>query len=161
MVRKDGYLMLLDEILLEQKIPDTSHFDTHVNATQLPVRSVFNLRTPATNALTLYPNEEMAYVWVSSCNEVINILEMRPSIIAHCQKVQARSYSETNKTDILSHMNHMRLGRGGRNERSVVCGFSYPGSVLYLWDSNKYKLLASHNCDQYTTDKGNDCSMWV
>uniref|UniRef100_A0A1X7UH02 non-specific serine/threonine protein kinase n=1 Tax=Amphimedon queenslandica TaxID=400682 RepID=A0A1X7UH02_AMPQE len=154
-VRKDGYLMLLDEVLSERRIPDTSHFDAHVNATQLPVRCVFNLKTPLSSVLTLSSNEETAYTWISSSNEVVTVLEIRTSVISHCQKLQARSYSETNKTDILSHMTCVKLG--GRDERSVVCGFSYPGCVLYIWESsNNHKLLASHKYDQFTTDKVTD-----
>lgn len=152
-MRKDGYLMLLDEVLLEHKIPDTSHFDAHVNATQLPVRSVFNLKTSLSSVLTLSSNQETSYAWISSSNEVVTILEIRTSIISHCHKLQARSYSETDKTDVLCHMTCVKLG--GRDERSVVCGFSNPGCVLYIWESsNNYKLLASHKYDQFTADEG-------
>ena len=74
-------------------------------------------------------------------NTAVNILEMRPSIIAHCQKIQVRSYSETNKTDILSHMNHMRLGR----VRGVLCVVSL---ILVLYCI--FGILTSTSCLLHT-----------
>lgn len=141
--------MLFDEYLLEQKIPDTSHFDNHLNATQLPVRTVFNFKSPIHCALTLNEiDESKVNVWCTSSDEVITVLEIQPSSISHNRKLQARPYSETTKNDNISHVCQMNIGA----KRNLVWALSNPGRMLYLWEN--YHMILSHSYDQYTSDKG-------
>lgn len=147
--------MMFDECLLEQKLPDVSHFDSHVNATQLPVRILYNLKlSPLHCALAPYVHHESAAtIWCSSSDEVISVMEVLPSHISHSHKLKARPYSETTKDDTVSHMCHMKEAG-----KSLVCALSHPGRMLYLWDCDNYCLLLSHSFDQFTADRGKICT---
>ena len=149
-IRFDGCLLLFDEYLLEHKLPDTIHFDNRINMTQLPVRSVSNLKLSITCALTLpQHNNDTTYLWCGSTNEVILAMTVSLSCINHCDKLMTRTYVETTAKDTISHMCYMI-----KDTNKFVWALSDPGHVLYLWDADELKLLATSRCHEFTMDKG-------
>lgn len=149
MARSDGCLLLFDEYLLEQRIPDSSHFDNRLNMTQLPVRSVSNLKFPLICALTFQNDDNTASVWCGSTNELILAVTLTSSQFYHCDKLMARTYTETSSNDIISHMCLMR-----KEANQYVWVLSHPDRVLHLWDAKNRKLLATTKCNDFTIHKG-------
>lgn len=150
-VRKDGCLILFDDYLLEQKIPDTHSFDNRVNATQLPVRSVAYLRQPIHCVLTLQRNDTTSSVWCGTNNEVLLSMDVTSSQIHYYQKHQARTYAQTSAVDILSHLRTMVMEKNGKKIK-LIWALSSPGRMLYLWDADKGSLVMTLSCDDFTTD---------
>ena len=150
-VRQDGCLILFDDYLLEQRIPDTHNFDNRVNATQLPVRSVTYLKQPIYSVLTLQHNDTTSTLWCGTNNEVLLSMDVTLSHIHHCKKHQARTYAQTSAVDILSHLRTMIMEKNGKKIK-LIWALSSPGRMLYLWDADKGSLVMTLSCDDFTTD---------
>jgi serine/threonine protein kinase len=150
-VRSDGCFLLFNEYVLEQKIPDSSLFDGRVNGTQLPVLGVSHVKLPITCAIALQYVGDSPTLWCGSSNEVLLAMNVSESRFSNCQKLQARSYSQTDISDTFSHLCSMKIGLD-----VFVWALSFPKKVLYLWDSNNCTLLISRDCNELTTDRVTD-----
>ena len=130
-------------------MPDCSHYDNFLNATQLPVKSVFKsnhvlLSAQVVNSISL----EQCVVWCGSVNNVVVTIDINETQLSNFERLHARPFAESSVDDLICKMCLMRDGTG----RSYMWTLSCPKSVLYLWDTEKKCLLSSYSCDDFGID---------
>ena len=154
MVRSDGYIMLFDDTLSGQNLPDTSLFDNHINATLLPVKSIF--RTLRNHRLfcaqmTVDEANQSAVLWLGTINELLFAVDMTASLLQFNKKLYHRPYSNTSVSDVISQICVMeRESEKNKKRRTYLWTLTHPNRMLYHWDAKTMKVLSSYVCDQYT-----------
>lgn len=150
--RRDGCILLFDEGILEHKLPDDSRYDNHINATQLPVRSVF--KTPeklpiACSHMVKLPDERKVVVWCGTKMDMLLAFDIFPSRIEYCRKLYNRPRYKTSYDHCITQVVAMET-----EGKTRVWALSQPSSVLYCWDGKSEVLLQTIQCDQFTSDPG-------
>lgn len=150
--RRDGCILLFDEGILEHRLPDDSRYDNRVNATPLPVRSVFKTpeRLPIVCAqLVKRPDETKVVVWCGTRMDMLLAFDVFPSRIEYCRKLYNRPRYKSSEEHCVTQVVAM-VTEG----KTCVWALSQPGSVLYCWDSKREVLLQIVECGQFTSDPG-------
>ena len=135
---------------MDRNIPDNSHFDNHINSTQLPVRSVFKTpeKLPILSSTLVTAGSSQRSLWCGTKYEIILIFDIAASQIEYCRKKYSRSrYEVAENEEVVSLVST-------EGEGQYVWALTTPTSSLYCWSVSKEELLATFNVSQLTPHRG-------
>ena len=150
-VRKDGYILLMDQTISERNVSDVQEFDNSMYSTELPVKGVgkslvkaqfhCGLVVPASGACTVE-------IWCGT-----NIGTIVLFILAY-SRLTVSNKPCINCSDNRSNIASMAYSRGESDSTSSVWALIKPSNALCCVNTSSKQVIRRISCSTYTTEDG-------